>query len=188
MAEMTQMRMSVEEFLQLPETMQKMELINGEIIIAPAPVPQHQRILRLFVLYLDSILDSGEVVVSPQDVVLSGQTVQPDIFWIREGGDCVIVDKHWEGAPDLVIEILSPSTAKYDRGAKFDIYETSGVHEYWLADPEGLFAEIYVLKNEKFNRLGVFDGATSFQSAALKQTMTLKSVFGEAIGDDKDGA
>ncbi|MEO0563414.1 MAG: Uma2 family endonuclease, partial [Chloroflexota bacterium] len=74
---------------------------------------------------------------------------------------------YWHGAPDLVIEVLSPSTAARDRGVKFDHYETAGVREYWLIDPMGLFVEVYTLKDGTFERAGLYERGVSFQSAVL---------------------
>ncbi len=71
------------------------------------------------------------------------------------------------GAPDLVVEVLSPSTAHKDRGVKFDLYEKHGVREYWLLDPEGRYAEVYRRERERFDRVGVFGPGQSWASGVL---------------------
>lgn len=71
-------------------------------------------------------------------------------------------DGYWYGAPDLVVEVLSPSTAHKDRGVKFDLYEKHGVREYWLVDPEGRYVEVYRREGERFDRAGVFAAGQSW--------------------------
>jgi Uma2 family endonuclease len=76
-------------------------------------------------------------------------------------------DGYWYGAPDLVIEVLSPSTAYRDRRTKFNLYQQHGVREYWLADPEGEYIEVYLLENGLFVRQGAFGKQDSFVSPVL---------------------
>jgi Uma2 family endonuclease len=178
MAEKIKQRMTAAEFLQLPETMQKMELIEGELIVSPSPVLRHQKIVFAIAKLLDSLKPNGLVVVSPMDVEFDINDVyQPDTFWIAESGKAVEVEGHIVGAPDLIVEVLSPSTAKYDKKQKFNTYEKFGVREYWMADPDGEYIEVWVLKNKKFARLGIFDKDENFDSQALGKNVVLKDVF-----------
>jgi Uma2 family endonuclease len=170
MADITQTRMTASEFMALPESSQPMELIHGELIVSPTPKNPHQRIVGSTYFFLRQNATSGEVIVSPMDVYLDIDTVvQPDVFWVSgENSLCKLNDDgYWHGASDLVIEVLSPSTALRDRKAKFSLYEQYGVREYWLADPDAKFLEVYVRDGSRFVRLGVFAQDDTFTSAAL---------------------
>src|SRR5688572_12099576 len=124
------------EFLELPETNVLTELIKGEIIVAPSPEDRHQKASGKSHIYLVQLVSGGELRYAPADVYLDAITVvQPDLFWVSPNSICHLVNgKYWRGAPDLVIEILSPSTTRRDRGIKFDLYEKHGVREYWLME------------------------------------------------------
>jgi Uma2 family endonuclease len=136
-------RVSPEAFRQLPETMEPIELIDGEIIVRPSPVNKHQEIIGDTYVFLSVLIRGhvieGEVVVSLMDVWLGDHCVQPDVFWVSgpESRCQLGEDGYWYGAPDLVVEVLSPSTAYRDRGVKFRLYEEHGAREYWLIDPDG---------------------------------------------------
>lgn len=164
-------RVTPAEFKQLGETTQPMELINGEIIVSPAPKFPHQELVgKAFVLLtqLNHQL-AGKVVLSPMDVWLGDDCVQPDVFWVSgEGSLCKLgEDGYWYGAPDLVVEILSPSTAHKDRRTKFHLYEKHGAREYWLIDPDGQYVEVFQCEGEKFIRIGAFGPGETFVSVAL---------------------
>jgi len=116
------------------------ELLDGNLIMVPAPNVKHQRVqgnlyyhLRLFI----TEHEPGELLPAPCDVVLSdSDVVQPDLLFIsRERRHLLSGGENVQGAPDLVIEILSPSTADKDRGIKRELYGRYGVTEYWLVDP-----------------------------------------------------
>lgn len=146
----------------------KFQLIDGEIIEMPSPKAIHQKIL-LFVAskFLGFIKGKnwGEVFVSLMDVYLSEtETYQPDIFIILNDNTSIIEENRINGAPDLVVEILSPSTAYYDLRHKKNIYEKFGVKEYWILDPIQKILEIYTNKENKF-----------FLQSEYKQTDIAKS-------------
>jgi len=105
---------------------------------------------------------------------------EPDVFWIRpDNGLCTLVEKHyWHGAPDLIIEILSPSTAYRDRGIKYEMYEKHGVREYWLVDPEAAFIEVYVLAEGRFARLGLFRAGQTFTSLVISADIQVATLLG----------
>lgn len=170
-------RMTVEEYRNLPETNRKTELINEEFFMPLALHPDHQLISRAIFRLVDNHVDSGELIYSPADVVLGKDVLQPDLFWIRDGGDCQIVDREWVGAPDVTIEILSPSTAKRDRSEKFQIYESHGVREYWLVEPNGQYVEVYTLDESQFVRQGVYGVDDTFTSATFQIEINVKLIF-----------
>ena len=133
---------------ELPETNQPVELWNGEIILSPAPHPDHQRIVRNFFRKLDQLVEQrqlGEVLFSPVDVVLTPRrVVQPDVLFITKArlnivGSCVA------GAPDLVMEVISAGSWQRDRIQKKALYESAGVTEYWIIDPDAKAIEVFTL-------------------------------------------
>jgi len=142
-----------EDYASLPEG-SPYQLIGGDLIMVPAPAPYHQRISRkIEFLLLQHIEknDLGEVFYSPIDVYFSDEdTFQPDIIFILKERSSIIGETKIEGAPDLVIEILSPSTAYYDLGRKYKVYEKAGVKEYWLIHPDRRAVEVYVNSGDKF--------------------------------------
>lgn len=122
MVAQTQIRMTAAEFAQLPESGGRFMLLHGELIEMPTPKDPHQTVVLLIALLLHRLTTSlgGKVKISPLDVYLDQENVvQPDVFWISgEGSKCRLGDDgYWHGAPDLVVEVLSPSTAKYDKAA-----------------------------------------------------------------------
>lgn len=128
------------------------QLINYDLIMSPSPIPVHQvvsmRLIQAISNFLDSINDNGFLVSAPMDVKFDeGNVLQPDILYIREERKTEIIKDFITGAPDLVIEILSPSNAYYDLRQKKDIYEKYGVKEYIIVDPVQENADLYVLKD-----------------------------------------
>lgn len=113
------------------------EVVDGELLLMPAPTKRHQRITgRLFRL-LDTHVedhDAGQVYVSPLDVVLSDtNVVQPDVLFVAQARVAeVLQERGVFGAPDLVVEVLSPSTEARDRQGKLLAYQKAGVAEHWL--------------------------------------------------------
>src|SRR3990167_6684556 len=108
------------------------QLIGGELVMTPSPIPYHQEILGNIFYELKRFVEEttrGDVYFSETDIY------QPDIIFISKDRLNIIGEKKIEGSPDLVIEILSPATAYYDLRIKKDTYEQSGVKEYWIVDP-----------------------------------------------------
>lgn len=173
-------RMTASEFFQLPETNTPTELIDGELIMSAPPVPLHQRLIRLLLVLLDNLIPNGEVFPSPIAVYFDEDNVpEPDLVWVAENSRCVITEKRLEGPPDLIVEVLSPGTARFDKREKFKLYERFGVREYWIVDPVGNYLEIWTLSENKFIRHGVYGADDSFESPVLGgKTVELKGIFG----------
>lgn len=143
------------------------QLINYDLIMSPSPNPYHQRISfelsTLLNIYLKAAKNKGYAAAAPLDVYFNdGNVFQPDLIYISENRKAEIVKDRIEGAPDMVIEILSPSNAYYDLRQKKDMYEKYGVQEYIIIDPIQEVVEIYVLKeasyilNQKVKQTGTF--------------------------------
>ena len=125
----------------MPDDGNRYEFIGGRLYMTPAPVTRHQRVLaRLWSALFRILVDSGrgEAFCAPLLVQFpgTGDRVQPDLLFISGERRAIIGEKQVTGAPDLVVEILSPSTAHRDRGIKLDLYARHGVRQYWIADPD----------------------------------------------------
>ncbi len=176
-------RVTFEEYAALPETNQIVELIDGEIVVNP-PLDVHQETLGEIYLSLRNLIKVGKLRIAPTGLHFDdGNSFEPDLFWVSpENTQCFLEEngRYWHGAPDLVIEILSPSTASDDRGIKYETYEKYGVREYWLVDPDAKFVEVYRHEGGKFERQGVFKPNQPFSSAVLGgATIEIQSWFTE---------
>jgi Uma2 family endonuclease len=140
----------------------RVEYLNGDIIMTPARSPQHQLIVTNLVLLMGQYAmsnDLGHVLPAPLDVVLSkeAQIAQPDLIFISKGRAPKLVTRAAiTGAPDLVLEIISPSTARADRKIKPPLYAKYGVAEYWLVDPDDQSVEVFVLDGETYRVAGIY--------------------------------
>lgn len=176
-------RVTFEEYAALPETNQIVELIGGEIIVTP-PLYKHQKALLQIIKTLTPLLPHGEMGIAPTGLHFDDDnSFEPDLFWVSpENTQCFLEEngRYWHGAPDLVIEILWPSTETNDRGIKYETYERFGVREYWLIDVRARFAEVYRHEGGKFQRQGVFKPNQPFVSAVLGgATIAIQSWFSE---------
>jgi len=133
------------DYLQLPDD-KRYELVEGELFLVPSPTLHHQKILRNLLAALHAYSRQhglGEVFQSPCDVVLSEISVlQPDLLFVSSERMGILTEANIQGAPDLVVEILSPSTRQRDLGIKRNVYAKYGVCEYWIIDPESKTVEI----------------------------------------------
>lgn len=144
--EKTKRQYTYEDYEKLPEGA-PYQLIGGELIMTPSPVPYHQIVSWRIGFELGKFVENkkeGIVLCAPLDVYFSEyETYQPDIIFISKERLNIIGEKKIEGAPDLVIEILSEATAYYDLKHKKKIYEKTGVKEYWIVDPIEKSIEVY---------------------------------------------
>lgn len=146
------------------------QLIGGDLIMSPAPTLYHQQIAgNIFFLMRDYVNKKqlGKILFAPVDVYLDEEnTFQPDIVFVSKERTSIMDEQKINGAPDLVIEILSESTAYYDLKKKKEYYEKYGVKEYWIADPMEKTIDLYVL------------GARGFiMEAQAKMNQTIASVI-----------
>lgn len=172
-------RLSVNYYKILPEGA-PYQLIEGNLIMTPAPNPRHQIILGNIVEEIRQFTrEKGIVLFSPIDVYLDDENAfQPDLIFIFNERKEIIKKDGIYGAPDLVIEILSPSTAHYDLKEKFRVYERSGVKEYWIVDPELNSIEVYVNEGTKFSLITKVEKDGEAGSLLLKGfKLSLEDVF-----------
>ena len=161
-----------QDYLKTPDD-QRYELIEGELSMTPAPKIGHQRIsIKLasrMTLYAEE-KGLGEVLDAPCDVYLDEETVvQPDILFISKENQGIIDYKDGIlGAPDLIVEVISPGSFAIDRFDKKRAYEKAGVREYWLVDPNNLSVEIYKNGGQQFELAQVASEAGKVQSTILE--------------------
>jgi Uma2 family endonuclease len=142
------LKLTYEDLLQIPEDdPYRHEILDGIHVASPSPGYPHQTISRRiqFQLYEQIELPGyGDVVNAPMDVELARHdVVEPDIMVILNRTKGIITASHVRGVPDLLVEILSPSTKGRDRGIKLARYAATGVPEYWIVDPNARLAEVY---------------------------------------------
>ncbi len=148
-------------YAELPNTDKRYEIIDGVLYMtSPSPNELHQKTSVRIAHYLFSYIEltgKGHVYTAPFDVELSANVVvQPDILVILSGNLQSIARTHIVGAPDLIVEILSPGTNSYDRSIKSSTYARTGVKEYWLADPQQRTVEVLVLEKGTYFSISTF--------------------------------
>jgi Uma2 family endonuclease len=141
--------MTYADYAALPDDGRRYELYEGEIEMTPAPSTRHQLAIKNLLFLLEGYLrahGAGVIIPSPVDLILSNTTVlQPDLVVVLRGREQIITERGVEGPPNLVIEVLSPSTAARDRQSKAQLYARYGVKHYWIADPDARRIESYEL-------------------------------------------
>lgn len=157
MAPQTSTRLTYEDLLDLPDDGKQYELIEGELVVNPPPIPRHQLILLNIATELRIYCResrAGQTLPAPTDVILAPDVVvQPDVLFIRAEHLHIIRQKNVQGAPTLVVEVLSDSTRRRDEGIKRQLYERHGVDEYWIVDPVIDTIKIYRRTNDAFVRV-----------------------------------
>ena len=158
-----------DDYQYLPNDGKRYEIINGVLFVANAPNLDHQFAVMEIAGELRNhakAQELGRVYVAPCEVHLSerARPVQPDIFFVRQERVPEPRARFFNGAPDLVVEIISPSSIRLDRVTKFTEYEQSGVQEYWLVDPVAHLVEVYTLSNGEYALLGTFQNQDMIQS------------------------
>lgn len=157
----------VADFRNLPEGPPYYQLINGELIMSPSPNLYHQIISRNIEFVLLKYLEKnpvGQLYHAPLDVFLTDENAfEPDIIFVANENAHILTD-YVEGAPDLVVEILSPSTGRYDRDTKRKVYAETGVKELWLVFPKAQKIEIFHLPASRELPAATYGNAESFTS------------------------
>jgi Uma2 family endonuclease len=160
-------RLTWDDYVKLPDDGKRYELIEGELIVAPAPTFRHQDIVLALATVLRSHAEThalGKVVASPVDVRFDDEnTCQPDILFIRKDR-LDIVEDQVKGPPDLVIEVLSPWTAETDREKKARTYARFGVPHFWIVSPFDETVILYRLAESKYERVGLYQGDDRFEA------------------------
>ena len=144
----TKLKLTYQDYVLLPDDGKRYEILDGDLYVTPSPSAQHQEVLLNLVLALTQHVRAhrlGKVFAAPLDVILADDSIaQPDILFIVNER-LQIVREVVHGAPDLVVEILSPGTRDRDRTLKRHLYARDGVRELWLVDPEARTVEVFLL-------------------------------------------
>lgn len=145
------------DFLNFPDDGKRHEIIDGAHYVTPSPNTKHQAVVTNLILSLASYLRErpvGTIFTAPFDVIFSDiDIVEPDLLYISRGRLDILTKANVRGAPDLVIEILSPDTRRTDEVTKRKLYERCGVQEYWVVDPELDLLKVYRLVGAAFAKV-----------------------------------
>jgi len=174
-----------EDYAALPDDGKRYEIVDGVLYMSPAPNIIHQRIVGRIFRYLSTYVEDaglGLVLSAPTDVKLSPMDVfQPDVFIILNENREKIKEKYILGAPDLVVEVASPSTSGFDRREKQDVYAHAGVQEYWVVNPDAHTVEVLVLEAGKYVSLSIFRGKAILPSRVMPEfPVAVEQFFPEA--------
>ncbi len=160
-----------DDYAALPDDGQRYEIVDGVLYMAPSPSGSHQDVVGWLFHYLLThvrIAGLGRVYIAPFDIELApGQVVQPDVTVVLNANCEKIKPSRIIGAPDLVVEVSSPSTVGFDRRQKQDAYARSGVTEYWIADPIAQTIEVFFLVGGAYQSQGIFIGNTTLVSQVV---------------------
>jgi Uma2 family endonuclease len=148
---------TVDDLETLPDDGLRYELLDGTLIVSPAPVPRHQRaIVRLVLLLSAACPADHEVFVAPLDWQPDRRTsLEPDLLVVRKDR---IGEKNITETPAIVIEVLSPGTARIDKMLKFSRYQEGGIEQYWIVDPRVPSIEVYRLADGAYQLLAQGSG------------------------------
>ncbi len=169
---------TVEDYEKLPEG-SPYQLIEGELVMSPAPIPYHQMVLgNIYSILRRELKGKGLVLFSPVDVYLDERNAyQPDLVVLLKNSKVKLTAKGIYGAPELVVEVLSPSNAYYDLRIKKEVYEKYGVKEYWIADPLKKSLEIYTNREGRFELFAEAKEEGKILSPLLGIELELSEVF-----------
>jgi Uma2 family endonuclease len=156
--------MIYDELLTYPNDGQRREIHDGELIVAPSPHWRHQLVINRYMfdleLHVRTEETGGVVLTAPLDVRLAAHNVyQPDVVYVSPARLHILRETMpVEGAPDLAVEVLSPSTRDYDRREKARVYARAGILEYWVIDPEMRLIEVFALQGDGYSLLPLVQG------------------------------
>lgn len=155
-------RLDYDDYAAIPPDSNRYELLDGDLHVTPAPSPLHQRVSKRLQRVLEAYFEGGgrgEVFNAPIDLILTPHdVVQPDLVVVTEAAQ--VSGRGIEGAPALVIEVLSPSTRERDRTTKARRYATLGIRDYWLVDPEARRVECYRAESGRYALAAAGEGDT----------------------------
>jgi Uma2 family endonuclease len=160
-----------DDYAALPDDGRHYEIVNGVLVMGPAPSPDHQSIAVRLSHYLfvhAELAGLGRVFAAPIDVELGPKNVfQPDVIVLLNAHLYRVAAKRIIGAPDLVVEVASPGTAAFDRLTKYDVYARAGVIEYWIVKSAQRTVEVLALENGEYRSLGIFNGQATLPSRVI---------------------
>jgi Uma2 family endonuclease len=153
MASQPQTGLTYEDLRAFPEDNLRREIIDGELFVAAAPTPRHQVVVATLVIDLGTHCRAhgGRIYPGPIDVYFSlTDVVQPDLIYLSPHSFEKVEKNLVRSAPDLVVEVSSPTTRRIDQGRKRELYERFGVREYWFVDLDADRVEVYRLEGDRY--------------------------------------
>jgi Uma2 family endonuclease len=165
--------LTYEDYVLLPNDRNRYEILEGELTVTPAPSTKHQSVsanlFKLLSKHIDD-LNLGKLFYAPIDLILDATTIlQPDLLVVFSARQHIITERAIEGVPNLVVEIVSPTTSRTDRVTKAQIYARHSVPAYWIVDPSEETIEIYLLEGEVFRPAVTLQGATPTIAPSFKE-------------------
>lgn len=183
----TEQPMTVEAFDALPESVLPRQYIKGNLVLSPPPSPFHQEVLQAILfeitLYLRGHPGWGKVYVAPFEVQLKGPTgperYQPDLSFFTQDHLNRVTDKCAVGVPDLIVEVLSPATRRYDLNEKRFGYAGHGAVELWIVEPRRREVRVYLLRQNPDQPAQVLKGEGILRTKLLPGfELALERLFG----------
>ncbi len=156
------------DLAQLPDDGKRYEVLEGDLAVSPSPNRKHQNVIRHLSAFFIGVESHGYGLwyPAPFDVVFDTHNVtEPDLLFVRAERLDIITDANVQASPDLVVEVLSPSTRERDMGVKSHLYARFGVPEYWIVDPEVETLAVYHLTSEGYEISGPFRRGETIHSA-----------------------
>ena len=178
----TEPRFGYNDLLAMPEDGRRYEIHGGELVVVPSALPCHQiAVIELVTLLREYGRRSGGIALAaPLDLVLDEHNVvQPDVVFFREERRHLVQPYAvTRAAPDIAVEVLSPSTASVDRGRKMRMFARYGVPEFWIVDPVRLEIEVHVLEDGAYRRAQLATGVDTVRSVLLPDlSFVVASIF-----------
>lgn len=174
-------RVSYSDLERMPEDGNRYELYDGELYVVPSPLPIHQIVAQRLFLALHDVTKQagGAVFIASFDIVLSEyNVVQPDVLYFdQESARRINPREHVRFTPTIAIEVLSPSTARNDRGRKRNLLARYGVPEYWIVDPDARRVEVSILANGTYGDPLVQDAPQLMSAAVPGLVVDLNALF-----------
>ena len=174
-------KFTYEDYYYAPED-KRYELHDGDLVVVPAPKEQHQdKVGALFIAIALFVRERmlGRVYIAPFDIVFTNHdVVQPDVIFVSNEKLNIITPDNIQGAPDLVIEVLSPSTAHRDRTFKRALYARHGVREFWMVDTNARLIEVLLLRESEYETVGIYGEGQTLTSPTLTDfTLNIDDIF-----------
>ncbi len=163
-----EVKYTYQDLLSTPEDGKRYELFEGDLVVSPAPTTLHQNTIFNLTLIVGGYVRKeqlGKVFIAPCDVYFREDVVvEPDLLFVSHARLSIVKDEHIAGAPDLAVEVLSPTSEVRDKGYKFKLYAEEGVKEYWLSDYTKRTLQVYRLTPKGFELVGEFQGDDEVRS------------------------
>jgi Uma2 family endonuclease len=162
-------KLGYEDFWSVPDDGNRYEIIDGKLYVTPAPGMPHQIVSNRLQFFLNRHIEGkrlGHVFSAPTAVILGAhRQVQPDLVFLGKDRLRAVSQKEIQGAPDLAVEILSPTTKKTDRLIKASAYADSGISWYWIVDPDAQTLEEYRLAAGRYELVRRWEESETFEPA-----------------------